>query len=303
MHRNDFTVLPSKRNESVLATEIFKAVRGTPPNRQGNWDEVFRLLDQHNLHPDTVFQSEGSATSAWSLLLFAATEASPEGCEGLLRRGANPRLASTGCRPPIVEMVRLRTQRWGTAQNAVLNLLKGTVNIGDSAGMTALMFASIGAGAFSSKRGNIRLIERLMQLGADPTIKDNRGQTALMHAVRANKQSKTQANDSVEVLLKSRMFTFLAEQKFSADYFQDFSDDGTLTVTKKPVLSMRPVVTPGVTEKTKERAIRADAGVGTVSKRIEKTFGLPANSVALVDARGRALQEHRTIADLRRGRQ
>ncbi len=50
----------------------------------------------------------------------------------------------------------------------------------------------------------------------------------------------------------------------------------------------------------RHRAARADASVGTIKRKIEKTFGLPRGSISLLGPDGRSLRANALIATLRR---
>lgn len=40
--------------ERSVEMQILKAARGTGATRQGDWDEVIRLLDDHRIHPNAI---------------------------------------------------------------------------------------------------------------------------------------------------------------------------------------------------------------------------------------------------------
>jgi len=264
---------------------IFAAARGRGQSRIGDWDKVFDLLADYGLHPDAIV----CPRSGHSLLTMAATEPAPEACEKLMRWGADPAFGGTvAARSVLTMMVWLRSNPWGSKQRKIVEMLAlDTVNHQDSDGKTALMFASVGAGLFGMKRGNPGIIDQLMRHGADPSIEDRRGCTALMHAVESNDRSRTSANRDVVELLETHSLNHMAKQWFLREQRVAFSDNGTMSIAPKK-------------ESSQPRAIRQDALVGTITKKMEDRFGLPEGSVALVDGKGKVLRDHDTIGTLRK---
>ena len=198
---------------------------------RGNWAAVFSALDSQALDPNLVSSPENlGSPGGETLLSIAAAASNPDACRELIDRGANPALRTGHSnRPPIVEAVRCRGGKIARL-NEVVKLLASTVNDRDSSGKTALMFASVGAGLFGAKRGNIGLIKLLLDIGADPFISDNHGTTALMHAVLSNKKSNVGANDEVISLLKETMISFTAKQFFEKHCSYEFLPTGKLEV-------------------------------------------------------------------------
>jgi hypothetical protein len=276
---------PDPAAKASPEARIFAAARGPGHSWIGDWDKVFDLLAGYGIRPDTIV----CPTTGYSLLTLAATEPAPEACEKLMRRGADPAFGGTvGARSALTMMVWLRSKPWGRKHRMIVDMLApGTVNHQDSDGRTALMFASVGAGLFGMKRGNPRIIDQLMRHGADPSIKDRRGRTALMHAVRSNDRSPTSANSDVIELLESHSINYAAKQWFIRQHRVEFSDDGGMTIVPRK-------------ESVHPRAIRQDALVGTITKKMEDRFGLPEGSVALVDGKGKVLRSHDTIGTLRK---
>ena len=278
-------VAPDRAAEASPEASIFAAARGPGQSRQGDWDRVFDLLAHHGIHPDRIV----CPRTGYSLLTVAATEPAPEACENLLQRGADPAFGGTvASRSVLTMMVWLRSKPWGSKHRKIIELLApGTVNHQDSDGRTALMFASVGAGLFGMKRGNPQIIDQLMRHGADPSIRNRRGRTALMQAVESNDRSPTSANGDVIALLESHAISYAAKQWFIREQRVEFSDDGDMIIAPRK-------------ESSQPRAIRQDALVGTVTKKLEDRFGLPEGSVALVDRKGKALRDHDTIGTLRK---
>ena len=99
--------------------------------------------------------------------------------------------------------------------------------------MTALMFASMGAGVFGSKRGNITIIRQLISFGANLGLVNKRGQTALGVAEASNSKSKASANDEVVALLKEAAIQQHAMKEFHAKYRCSFDSNGVLVLVQK----------------------------------------------------------------------
>jgi ankyrin repeat protein len=282
---DDGPVVPGPVVEQSPEVRIFAAARGPGQSRQGDWDKVFDLLAHHGIRPERIVCPK----TGYSLLTVAATEPAPEACEKLLQLGADPAFGgNVGARSALTMMVWLRSKPWGSKHRKIVELLApGTVNHQDSEGRTALMFASVGAGLFGMKRGNPQIIDQLMRHGADPSIESRYGRTALMQAVESNDRSPTSANWDVIALLESHSIDYAAKQWFMREKRAEFAEDG------------RMIIAP-VKESGQPKAIRKDAFVGTVTKKMEDHFGLPAGSVALVDRKRKVLRDEDTIGTLRK---
>lgn len=282
--------------ENSVEAQIVAAARGKGVTRHGDWDEVIRLLDQHRIDPNAIITPD----SNYSLLTLAATEPAPEACERLIAMGADPRHGGTWSRTPLIDAVNSRSGTWDTRKRKVVELLAATINEQDGEGRTALMFAATGAGAFSAKRGNLGLVKQLVELGADLSLRNRWGRTALMEAIKDNDASPTSANADVVALLKSYTLESEAQRLFREHYKAVFSDSGELTVMPKsvpvaPPASPAPAVTKGW---TRSRAARQDATVQTIARKVEIFFGLPEASVALVDTKRKPLSDTETIGTL-----
>lgn len=264
---------------------IFSAARGKGTPRKGDWDKVFQLLEQHWIDLNAVVCPRRGD----SLLTLAATEPVPEACEKLIQLGANPAFGEKSSKRSVLTiMIRERTGAWGSKHRRIVELLAPwSIDHQDGDGRTALMFAAVGAGLFGSKRGNPRIVNQLMRLGADPSIVDRSGRTALMHAIHSNDASPVSANNEVVQLLKSYSVDFAAKQWFAQQHAVEFSDMGEMRIS---VLAASG----------RTRAIREDAQVGTIAKRLEVRFGLPEGSVALLDGKGKVMREHETVGTLRK---
>lgn len=99
--------------------------------------------------------------------------------------------------------------------------------------MTALMFASMGAGVFGSKRGNITIIRQLISFGADLGQVNERGQTAVRVAEMSNAGSKASTNDEVVAFLKEAAIEQRAMKEFHAKYQCLFDSNGVLALVQK----------------------------------------------------------------------
>jgi len=99
-------------------------------------------------------------------------------CKQLIALGASPRAKSdrTG-RTPLIDAVHYRQ-----FSKKIGGLLVDSINDQDVDGLTALMHAVLGAGLFGSEQGNASIVDALLPLGADPSVRDKQGRTALDHA-------------------------------------------------------------------------------------------------------------------------
>ncbi|HEX3249143.1 MAG TPA: ankyrin repeat domain-containing protein [Pyrinomonadaceae bacterium] len=116
----------------------------------------------------------------------------------LLAKGADPNLGGQWGHTALMEANT-------AAKVKLLVAAGGQVNTIDEAGETALMHAV--------DRGEVEVVEALLQAGADPVVRDRKGETALMHAlakpvigaarllVRANLGDVNAQNNNGETLL------------------------------------------------------------------------------------------------------
>ncbi|MCF8209207.1 MAG: ankyrin repeat domain-containing protein [Rhodoferax sp.] len=148
-------------------------------------------------------------------------------CEYLISIGASAR--NKYGRTALMEMIRCRSAKWSPELAA---LFSGSVNEQDCGGQTALMFASVGAGVFGSRRGNIRILEQLLSFGADPTMKDKHGYTALGHAIKANEKSKTSNNQEMVSRLEIEIVNFVAHAEFRKSFTHSFDPKGNLVLSQ-----------------------------------------------------------------------
>ena len=151
-------------------------------------------------------------------------------CKVLIDNRASPRQQNKYGRTALIEMVHLRSSKW---DNKVAELFSDSVNYKDNDGKTALMFAVKGAGLFGSKKGNIRIATQLINMGADTTLADNNGYTALWWALESNKKSKTSNNDEMVDFLTEQMINQVAVREFRKNYTYEFTDKKFLSSQKK----------------------------------------------------------------------
>lgn len=197
---------------------------------KNNLDELKGLFAQENirseLNIDSVVNEKGD-----SLLSYAAIKQSYEICEYLVKDChilVNEK--NSGGRTALIEMIRCRGAKCSIK---IINLLAGSVNERDSAGKTALMFASVGAGLFGSKKGNIGIVKRLLSLNADLTLESKAGCTALGYAIESNKQSKASNNKEVVCYLEQEMLKSIAMKEFRRLYDYTVSIKGVIDFSKK----------------------------------------------------------------------
>ena len=285
--------------QDSIEIQIIQAAhgRGAGDGRKGDWDKVVHLLDYHGINPN----SPVCAKTDYSLLSLAATEAAPDACQTLIAMGADPRNGGKWSRTPLINMVYSRGGTWGSRHRKVVDILRSTVDEQDGDGRTALMFASTGAGLFGSKRGNLRLVKQLIDLGADLSLRDRRGRTALMHAVAFNDASPVSANAEVVRLLENTVVEREARRLFDEQYEVVFFENGETTLVPKtlpfkaPPAPLQPPMASPPNGRTRLRAARADASVQAIAAKIEDFFGLPEDSVALVDKKRKPLRWDDTI--------
>jgi hypothetical protein len=259
------------------------------------WDDVFDVLDKEGLQPDEVVIGNGKLR----LLTRAACAGQHEVCARLISMGATMGYQLGLGRAPIAEMVRCRTSGWGSGHRTILRLLAPSVNNQDSEGMTALMFAVRGAGLFGRKQGSLSIVKLLIELGADVSVRDRLGRTALMHAVLSNDKSAASTNDEVVAQMRVYSIEAAAMQAFQRDYQCRFDTDGQFHVERKAMPKDAPPRS-APEPKSRHRAARGDAKVGAIAAKVEAFFGIPEGSVRLVDAKRKPLRSDATIATLRK---
>jgi ankyrin repeat protein len=111
-----------------------------------------------------------------------------EMCTFLIEQcNASPLIRNKNGRTPLIEMIRCRTLKVKGLKELIL-LFRSTIDEQDASGKTALMFSSTGAGVFGSKKGDIKIIQQLLDLGANIHCKDKNENTALIYAIESNKK-------------------------------------------------------------------------------------------------------------------
>nr|WP_280177504.1 ankyrin repeat domain-containing protein [Microvirga pakistanensis] len=187
---------------------------------------------------------------------------------------------------------------WFRAYNAeVAARLRSSVDAQDDDGRTALMFAAKGSGLFGSRRGNLTIARDLLALGADLSLQDKQGLTALGFAIRSNDTDKN--NEMVE-FLQQEMVKEEAMRSFKQRHSYRFDEKGHMELIdrqgqKTPSQSATRQEMP-----TRYRKARADATLGGLQATVETTFGLPSGSVRLINPDGRKLRSDATVGTLRK---
>lgn len=205
--------------------------------RRGDVNAVRALCDGRN---GTDLRDLTSANGD-SPLFLAATAQQFEVCRCLINEcGASAMETDAAGRTPLIEMIRCRGATW---KSKLLPLFKGTVNCFDRQGKTALMYAAVGAGLFGSRRGNLKIVSELIELGADALAIDNNGLTALGWAIKSDEG--TSRNLDVIAYLKDEMKRQAAIRRFNRDFRTRF--------TEKGVLELEQVVTDDVAPSPRKR--------------------------------------------------
>jgi ankyrin repeat protein len=138
---------------------------------------VARLLEGRKEKIDDLKDKDGET----ALSIAACQKPASRGyeiCKKLIELSASPRAKSdrTG-RTPLINAVFCR----GFSKKIACLLVK-SIDDQDVDGRTALMHAVRGAGLFGSEQGNASIVDALLSLGADQSIRDKQGRTALDHA-------------------------------------------------------------------------------------------------------------------------
>lgn len=193
--------------------KLSAAVRG------GDIYEVQRLCDTEGVEPRHVFE-EGE-----TLLFPAATSQQLEVCTWLIEQGTSIKHRNSIGRTALLSAIHARDGGW---KHKIISLLEPSINVADNDGLTPLMRAARGAGLFGANRGNLQILKRLIESGADVFAQDNRGLTALGHANIDASSSKSGANDEVVDFLEQAMVQAAANMEFRRLYLHHFSSKGVL---------------------------------------------------------------------------
>ncbi|HGL6721405.1 ankyrin repeat domain-containing protein [Burkholderia contaminans] len=187
--------------------------------RGGDVTQLSGLCDAQGVAPSDVF--DGSK----SLLFTAAENCQIEMCEWLISRGVSIAHQDRSGRTALLSAICIRDGEW---KQKLVSTLAGAVNIPDNFGLTPLMRATRGAGAFGAHRGNLKLVKALIAHGADVFAQDLEGLTALGHAIRAANASKRDINEDIIMFLENSMVEAAAILEFRRLYKHHFSNSGVL---------------------------------------------------------------------------
>jgi hypothetical protein len=211
---------PLKKKGDLFPHNLFRAIR------RGDVDEVRRVLYALPSNIYEIVDEQGTPP-----LIAAAIDHQLEICKILVEEHAVFRSQSDKYgRTALIEMVRLRGGKWN---RSIADFFASTVNHCDNDGRTALMFAAQGAGAFGAKRGNVGIAQQLIDMGADVSVVDKRGLTALGWAMQSNKASKTSNNEEMVDFLTKRMVAQIAYQEFHQRYDYRVTEKGALALRSK----------------------------------------------------------------------
>ena len=201
-----------KDMDEVFPHSLFRAIK------DGDIVNVARLLRDHPAHLDDLRDGHGYTALATATAIKDGPTAL-EICENLLKHGASPHTTiGDEAQTPLTIMVSHRR-----FDRRLARLLGASINDRDRSGRTALMFAAKGAGLFGGRRGNSAIVQELLDLRADPSIKDNHGYTALGYAILSNDTGKN--NEMIE-FLKNEMEKRAAFREFRRIYRIVFDDHG-----------------------------------------------------------------------------
>ncbi|HQX34034.1 MAG TPA: ankyrin repeat domain-containing protein [Dokdonella sp.] len=176
---------------------------------------------------NAVFDENGDTP-----LIRAACRGEATICEFLISTWrASPHAASRIGRTALMELIRTRSEKWPAKLAAHF---ASSVNAQDYSGKTALMFAAKGAGVVGSRRGNLTIIRQLMEFGANVSLRNNRGVTALGVAQTENNDSPSLANQPVIDFLKRTAIEQRALTELHRNNHCTFDANGELILQPKP---------------------------------------------------------------------
>lgn len=168
--------------EDVFPHSLFQAIRG------GSVADVERILHGRSVDLDHLYDRTKHHPLARAARLDHRDHAFAM-CQLLLRKGATPRAKTQEVgRTALILMVRYRV-----FHKAVARMLCASVNDTDDEGRTALTYAVQGQGLFGQRPGNLGIAKCLVSMGADASIQNRRGQTAMDYAVKANDTNRNNA--------------------------------------------------------------------------------------------------------------
>lgn len=129
--------------------------------------------------------------------LLDDAEKAVEICQVLLEHGASPNAGDVAGRTPLIHSAMSAKFR-----RKVADLFKRSVDVQDSDGKTALMWAAAKPSSVNNRVGNVRTLQALVALGANLFITCKRGKTALDYALSEN---ATGNNEAVVAYLRAEV--------------------------------------------------------------------------------------------------
>lgn len=143
----------------------------------------------------------------------------------LLSLGAQPDARDHGGRTPLIHASMSRT-----ITPALTALLHTSVDIQDTMGRTALMYAAEGQHAMNLRAGNLKIAHLLLEIGADSMLQCRRQLTALGYAMLANDRG---TNGDLVRYLEKAMLEQAAQRVFKQEYRTRFDAEGNLEIVRK----------------------------------------------------------------------
>jgi ankyrin repeat protein len=157
-----------EETDKIFPHSLFRAIA------QDDDAVVARLLSGRPEKLDDLRDKHGETALSLAARQKPATRAYRI-CETLIELGASPRTKSDRVgRTALINAVHFRQ-----FSKKIAGLLISSINDQDVDGRTALVHAVLGAGLFGSEQGNASIVDALLSLGANPSIQDKKGRTAL----------------------------------------------------------------------------------------------------------------------------